>query len=130
MNPDLAAAIYDELLPGWREARLVSSNRRIQCPFHDDHDPNFDIHEEKLAWTCRAGCGGGGAWALAVRILDEDGAHELLARLEGDGTGRPPTRRPTPKSANNKGSSVGCRVDPPRHELEILRVRPRHRSKR
>ena len=48
MNPALAGAIYDDLLPGWRDARLVSGNRRIKCPFHDDQDPSFDIHEENL----------------------------------------------------------------------------------
>jgi hypothetical protein len=120
MNPDLAAAIYDTLLPGWREAKRVGRNRELCAPYREDRHPSLHIEEEKLVWIDRATGEGGGAWDLARKMLGEDDARDLLARLEPDQTERPLTRRPTPKSANNKGSSVGCRVDPPRHELEIL----------
>jgi hypothetical protein len=118
MNLELAGAVYDKLLSGWRDARLVSGNRRIRCPFHDDRNPSLDIHEEKLVWTCRAGCGGGGAWDLAVRVLGEDEAHGLLEQLKANGTERVVHTRH--RSANGNGSHVECRVDPPNHELEVL----------
>ncbi|HTF32185.1 MAG TPA: DUF3631 domain-containing protein [Myxococcota bacterium] len=120
MNPELAAAIYDELLPGWRNARLVSGNRRIRCPFHDDHKPSFDIHEEKLVWMCRVCGAGGGAWDLAVRTLGEDAAHELVERLSaevggestnsgGRGEGRvglPPKQRSTRQHSRGSGVTL------------------------
>jgi hypothetical protein len=111
MNPALAGAIYDDLLPGWRDARLVSGNRRIKCPFHDDQDPSFDIHEENLVWICRSGCGGGGAWDLAVRFLGEDEARELVGQLSVEIEGG----RTTPASAIQKAPLLQ-----PRDEVEVI----------
>ena len=84
MTPDLAAAVYDALLGReWRESRLVSGNRRVRCPLHEDAHPSLDVHPEKLGWVCRAGCGGGGAFDFAVRLRGEEGARALLRELEG-----------------------------------------------
>jgi hypothetical protein len=111
MTPGLAAAIFDDLLSlNWRQARRVSGNRRVLCPLHDDHSPSLDVHEENLAWICRAGCGGGGAWDLAVRMLGEGGARELLTRLEANSSERRHAEHPR----HNNGSSVPC------HAVEIL----------
>lgn len=32
---------------------------RCLCPFHNDHNPSFDINSGTGFWICRSGCGGG-----------------------------------------------------------------------
>lgn len=103
MTPELAAAAYDVLLPGWREARLIAGNRRVLCPLHDDRNPSLDVREGAGVWTCRAGCGGGGAFDLAVRMRGEEGARALLLELDAIGPGEP--ERPTSLGAR-KGETV------------------------
>jgi len=29
------------------------------CPFHDDHEKSFGVHQKRNFWSCYAGCGGG-----------------------------------------------------------------------
>jgi hypothetical protein len=94
VTPDVARAVYDRLLPGWRAARLVSGQRRAKCPLHDDEHPSFDVHETKLVWICRAGCGAGGAWELARRMLGGEDAKRLLAELDGGSTRDRDSREP------------------------------------
>ena len=50
MNPADAGAVYDELCPGWREARLVSGNREVSSPFREDKNPSLHIREETMTW--------------------------------------------------------------------------------
>jgi hypothetical protein len=95
MNPELAGRVYDELIPGWREARLVSGNREVRAPYREDRHPSLHIDEEKLVWIDRALDEGGGAWDLAIRMLGEDDAKKLLKRLDPND-------------------------EAPKHELEIL----------
>lgn|GEM_PF-3456641 len=127
MTPELAAAIYDALLPGWREARLVSGNRRVRCPLHDDGDPSLDVQPECLVWMCRAGCGGGGAWDLAVRLHGEEGAQALLRELEGS------TRRvPAPRPATRRTPAAIIEVlgPPTPEQVAALRRNQRLRDQR
>ncbi len=77
MTPEVASAVYDRIVPGWREAPQHSGNRRIVAPYRDDTHPSLDIHEEKLTWYDRALCEGGGAADLARRVLGEEGARTL-----------------------------------------------------
>jgi hypothetical protein len=110
VSPDLISAIYDELLPHWQEASLVSGNRRIRCPLHADRSPSFDIHPEKLTWICRAGCGEGGGWDLAIALLGEADARDLLRRLDGH-----------PKNHRSGDRDVRPAVgDKPPVEVEVL----------
>lgn len=79
ITPHIQGALYDALLGnGWREAKRIAGNRRVRCPLHDDQTPSFDVHETKLTWLCRAGCGGGGAFDLAVRMRGRAEAGALL----------------------------------------------------
>ena len=72
MIPEEAHEFYNRLIPRWQDGRKIGAERRLSCPLHADRlHPNLDIHEEKLLWTCRAGCGGGTAWDLAVQMHDE-----------------------------------------------------------
>lgn len=105
MKPDLARAIYDRLLPGWRVARLISGNRSVRCPLHADSRPSFHLHEVKLVWICRAGCGSGGAWGLAVRLLGERGAHDLVRQLDTN------AEAPSEIGTNRNPSSTGHQVE-------------------
>lgn len=84
VTAETACLVYDRLLPGWREARLASGQRRVTCPLHPDKDPSLDVEEARGVWICRAGCGGGGAIDLARRVLGEEGARELLRSLGND----------------------------------------------
>ena len=90
MNPALAGAVFDELLPGWREARRVGPNRELRAPYRDDNHPSLHVHEEGLVWIDRATGEGGGAWDLARKMRGEDGARDLLRRLDPAHVGTAP----------------------------------------
>lgn len=84
MNAETAAAVYDRLVPGWRDARRNGQNRRVPAPYRTDEHPSVDIHEQKLTWYDRALSQGGGAYDLALLTLGDEGARELMRDL-GDG---------------------------------------------
>ena len=42
-NSELYTAIYDELVPGWRDGQRVGPNLRTRAPYRDDADPSFDF---------------------------------------------------------------------------------------
>ncbi len=86
MNQETAAAIYDRVTPGWREAPLRSGQRRVQAPYRRDQTPSLDIDEQKFVWFDRALGEGGGAYDLALRILGEDGTRDLLRELGSGAT--------------------------------------------
>ena len=81
MTPETAGFIFDRLIPGWRNGPLVTGNRRLRCPLHDDTLPSLDISEEGGVWICRAGCGAGGAVDFARRVVGDDGARQLLREV-------------------------------------------------
>jgi hypothetical protein len=96
MTPEFACAIFDRLLPGWREAPLVSGQRRILCSLHADTRPSLDIDDGRGVWICRAGCGGGGAIELARRMLGDEETRTLLRELGTEHSASEPKRlRPT-----------------------------------
>ncbi len=80
MTQDAKAAIYDHLLPGWRDAPRNGQNRRVRAPYREDAHPSLDIHEEKLTWYDRGIGEGGGAVDLAHRVLGEEGARSIRSR--------------------------------------------------
>jgi hypothetical protein len=43
---------------------------RYRCPFHDDHDPSFDLHEDRNQWYCHP-CGMGGGPGKLLELLGE-----------------------------------------------------------
>lgn len=45
MNPETAAAIYDRVTPGWRDAPIRSGKRRVRAPYRQDQNPSMDIDE-------------------------------------------------------------------------------------
>lgn len=55
-----------------------------RCPFHADGTPSLYIHEEKQAWLCRAGCGGGSVIDFVMRAdgIDLSAAMRKLAGEE------------------------------------------------
>ncbi len=81
MNAATTSAIYDVILPGWREATRNGKNRRVCAPYRDDKNPSLDVHETKLTWFDRGIGEGGGAVDLARRVLGEEGARSLLREL-------------------------------------------------
>jgi hypothetical protein len=110
MNADTIRAIYDEVLPGRRDAPLVGGNRSVTCPLHEDHNPSLDLDEEKLVWTCRAGCDGGGAVDLAGRVLGEERTKQLLREIDSSPS------RPTPVPTRSLSTSSEAR----QYEVEDL----------
>jgi hypothetical protein len=44
--------------PGQRVA--ATTEVKLKCPLHEDKNPSLSFNLEKGAWTCHAGCGGGG----------------------------------------------------------------------
>ena len=85
MNAATAEAIYDAVVPGWRDAPLRKKERRVRAPYRDDKNPSLDIHEEKLTWTDRSTGEGGGAVDLARRVRGEEGARSLFRELGDKG---------------------------------------------
>ncbi len=55
------------------------------CPFHDDHDPSFDVNLTKKLWYCRVCAFGGDAADLVQRVMKVDfpAAVKFLADLSG-----------------------------------------------
>ena len=84
MRNEVALAIYDAVIPEWRDAHLRNGNRRVRAPYRDDEHASLDIHEEKLTWYDRGIGEGGGAFDLAVRVLGNEDARSLMRQL-GDG---------------------------------------------
>lgn len=87
MTDELAAAIYDEIVPGWRSARLVGRERRVLSPLRDEKNPSFDIHEDKLTWFDRGTGEGGGAIELASQYWRNEWQERVRAiekQLNGD----------------------------------------------
>lgn len=124
MNAETARAICDRLIPGWREAPLVSGNRRVRCPLHRDmRHPNLDIHEQRAVWICRAGCGSGGAVDLARLMLGEEGAGALLRELgdelDGDRRWRR-TSRATKDGTTDKPATVTDLGPPTAQQIQAL----------
>ena len=67
MTTDVAAAIYDHLVPDWREAPRNGANRRVHALYREDKNASVDIHETKLTWYDRGIGEGGGAVDFARR---------------------------------------------------------------
>lgn len=94
-----------------------------RCPFHDDHNPSFQANPERGSWKCWAGCGGGDAPALLMRLegLTFPEAVERLASMFGlDGGGgvqAPPPSRPRAPSPKPKPEPTGL---PPSEALEAV----------
>ncbi len=109
MTPDLARAVFDELLPGWRDAKRVGHNRELRAPYRKDNHPSLHVHEDDGVWIDRATGEGGGALDFARKMLGEDGARDLLARLQANGK-----ERPQAEHTRHNGSRVAC------HELEVI----------
>lgn len=82
MNESTLTALLDASVPGWRGAPLVSGQHEIRAPYREDKRPSLHIHPEKLSWIDRGTGEGGGAFALACRVLGRDRAMELLNELE------------------------------------------------
>jgi len=126
MNHSLAHAVFDELLPGWRQAKRVGKNRELRAPYREDHHPSLHVHEDEGVWIDRATGEGGGAWDLAKKMRGEDGAKDLLKRLDPNDTESPATQHTTAKSANGKGSTVECCMgSAPRSKSSATRLRRR-----
>jgi len=86
VNRETAAAIYDRVTPGWRDAPIRSGKRRVSAPYRRDQNPSLDIDEQKFVWFDHALGEGGGAVDLARRTLGEDGARDLLRELGNGAT--------------------------------------------
>ncbi len=54
MNPEIAEAIYDHVVPKWRDAPIRNGHRRVCAPYRDDKHPSLDIHEDTLTWYDRS----------------------------------------------------------------------------
>ena len=96
MTNEVAAAIYDRLLPGWREAPRNGANRRVKAPYREDEHPSLDVHESDLVWIDRATEEGGGAvdlWRAGAGLYSdrpsgEDGQVIRLPRQDGGARNR------------------------------------------
>jgi hypothetical protein len=53
---------------GLKIAEEMGSEARCLCPFHEDHNPSFDMNLDRGVWVCRAGCGGGGLEQFVMRM--------------------------------------------------------------
>jgi hypothetical protein len=108
MTADLAAAVFDRLLPGWREAPVVSGNRRVRALYRDDRHASLDIHPGKGTWFDRGTAEGGGAFDLARKILGEEAARRMLAEIEGRGPApQAPRREPRRAQASAMPQVLG-----------------------
>ena len=112
MNPEIAEAIYDHVVPEWRDAPIRNGHRRVCAPYRDDKHPSLDIHEDTLTWYDRGISEGGGAHDLARRVLSDEKTRQLMRQL-GDDKNQTESR-PTAKSARNPISR------PPADPVEII----------
>jgi len=115
ITPDLARSLMDWSVPGWREAPLKQARHSLLCPLHEDHDPSLSIldTDDGPVWKCWAGCGEGGAYALAVRLHGEDTVRRKLDTLrDGGGGGR--------AQHDSKFTRHIPRNAPPTSEVEVL----------
>ena len=62
------------------EGRKVGGQYWFKCPFHDERNPSFEVHFEKMLWNCHSRCGGGGYIEWEKRVGGKDASrHDQIA---------------------------------------------------
>lgn len=113
MTPETAAAIYDNVLPGWRETPPRGRRVRLRAPYRKDHEPSLDLDLDGLVWFDRGTGEGGGAVDLAHRVLGEEATGQLLREIARAETSAPSAApKPPPRPT--------LRDDAPTHQVEDL----------
>ena len=105
MSPEVRHSLLNSLIPDWDQLLEIRGERKALCPLHEDRNPSLRIRTADLAWYCDP-CGiGGGVWDLAIRMLGEAGARELLEVISPASFDSGETVRPHTENAETTGTS-------------------------
>ncbi len=105
---------------------LKRSGKRLlwRCPFHDDHDPSFQVEPERGRWKCWP-CDRGGDAAALVMLLEKVDFPEAVRRLAHQAGVVTPSGRPAkapwpsgPPSRARDRSPVGLKAEEARDLVE------------
>ena len=111
---DLGAVAINSLGPA---AKRQGPRLLWPCPFHDDHDPSFQVDWNRKTWRCSVCAIGGDAAELVKKVnkCDFPTAVKFLADLAGVASpSRGATWTPIPlEFSRRQGSCHAIRVRPP-----------------